>query len=209
MLISESASMLTISWECSCGRRFIRSEIWAGIQAPCACGQWNRIPACPSGEEWKKVETFKAWRPGTRMYWVSTWGRARAEYWTNKGLKVRLVASCIEKKSGYRKGTLTGERPQQFRVHELVYWTFFGPIPTGRGLVIDHIDPTRFDGALSNALTNLRRTDHSGNALAAVEHGLHPSGGNHFWTKRRLAFEEFCRKMREAESGYGVAATSV
>lgn len=101
-------------------------------------------------EIWKMIPGYEG------RYQASTLGRIRSIM----GKKPRILVLNVYKGSPYYKVQLTDAAGNKkwYRVHRLIYITFFGPIP--EGLVIDHADGNK----TNNACANLRALSNKANS---------------------------------------------
>lgn len=91
-------------------------------------------------EFWKDIPGYEG------RYQASTLGRIRSIM----GKKPRILVLNVYKGSPYYKVQLwdaTGNK-KCYRVHRLIYITFFGPIPDG--MVIDHADGNKTNNVVDN-----------------------------------------------------------
>jgi hypothetical protein len=129
-------------------------------------------------------------------------------YWKVRNGKRKTIGKrfgCLEKKSGYRKGTI---QSKQYREHRLV-WTYHnGDIPLG--LEIDHKNAEGLKD--DNIIKNLRlatKKQNMQNSKSNVKQykGVYPHGKNVFYAKCADEYIGSFPTARDAAIAYNVMAS--
>jgi hypothetical protein len=128
-------------------------------------------------------------------------------YWkVRNGLRKTIGKrfGCLEKKSGYRKGTI---QSKQYREHRLVWVYNNGDIPLGLEIDHDNADGPKDD----NRIQNLRISTHKQNMQNSKSNikqykGVYPHGKNVFYAKCAEEYIGSFPTARDAAIAYNVMA---
>jgi hypothetical protein len=129
-------------------------------------------------------------------------------YWKVKNGRRNTIGKrfgCLEKKSGYRKGTI---QSKQYREHRLVWVYHNGDIPLG--FEIDHKDAEglKSDNRIQNLRLATRKQNMQNSKTNMKEYkGVYPHGKNVFYAKCAEEYIGSFPTARDAAIAYNVMAS--